>query len=226
MYACLRKRKNSMPVDGVVYINLKYRTDRRKQIEEELECFRRLKIPVHRVQATRELPGFLGCALSHKEALEYCVSQGWTSFIVFEDDFEWTCEEPVKSLKLLMGDSSWQVLSLAISSKFSPYRTTRFNDLLDRVEIAVTASAIAYRDPGAVSARLDRLRWAVENQKRVLRKFGICFSHLARYGYFRNDQSAIDLMSRFCWCAPRTGALGKQRPGFSDLLDFEKEYGC
>lgn len=209
-----------------MYINLKHRTDRRKQIEKELECFHRLDIPVHRIQATRELPGFLGCALSHKEALQYCVSQGWASFIVFEDDFEWTCKDPVENLRMLMNDTSWQVLSLAINSTFPPFKTTRFNDVLDRVEIAVTASAIAYRDPEAVSTRLDRLRWAIENQRRVLRRHGLCFTHHPRYGYFRNDQSAIYLMSRFCWCTPRRGALGKQRSGFSDLASCAKTYEC
>lgn len=219
-------RATTMPVDGVVYINLEYRTDRRRQIERELECFRKSGVPVHRVQATRDLPGFLGCALSHKEALEYCVGQGWRSFIVFEDDFEWTCEDPIASVRDLMRESSWQVLSLAINSKFPPFKVTPFDDKLDRVEIAVTASAIVYRDPEAVSTRLDRLTWAVDNQRRVLREHGICFSNVHRYGYFRNDQSAIYLMSRFTWCTPRRGALGRQRHGFSDLIGGVIKYGC
>jgi GR25 family glycosyltransferase involved in LPS biosynthesis len=75
-------------VDHVLYINLKYRTDRLTYILNECE---RIGVPpekMTRIEAiyTPEV-GMLGCSLSHCKALELALSHPeWTWTLILEDD--------------------------------------------------------------------------------------------------------------------------------------------
>jgi GR25 family glycosyltransferase involved in LPS biosynthesis len=71
-------------IEQVVYINLDHRTDRRQQIEKELN-----KIPCQNVQrfsAIRDLHGDVGCSKSHVEVLKLAIQSGWKNVLILEDD--------------------------------------------------------------------------------------------------------------------------------------------
>lgn len=74
-------------IDGIIYINLDHRTDRKELIERE---FDRLGIPqkkVHRQSGIFDrLNGAKGCMLSHIKALELAESKGWERTLILEDD--------------------------------------------------------------------------------------------------------------------------------------------
>lgn len=75
-------------IEKVIYINLEHRTDRRVQIETELSRFPPEK--VLRFSAIREDFGALGCTKSHIAVLEMAISQGWSNYLVIEDDGMWS----------------------------------------------------------------------------------------------------------------------------------------
>ncbi|MGE0198792.1 MAG: hypothetical protein AB7S94_08570, partial [Simkaniaceae bacterium] len=73
--------------DGIVYINLDCRKDRKETFLQEME---RLNVPeekIHRIAAHHDpLNGIKGCIISHLDALSYIKQQGWGRGIIFEDD--------------------------------------------------------------------------------------------------------------------------------------------
>jgi len=75
-------------IEKVVYINLEHRTDRRQEIESELSIFPSEKI--QRFNAIKENFGALGCTKSHIAVLEMAILEGWSNYLVIEDDGMWS----------------------------------------------------------------------------------------------------------------------------------------
>ena len=74
-------------VHRIVYINLDRRTDRRQQLEDELQ---RLAVPaakVERFAAIAHAEGLIGCGLSHLAVLRRAREEQWPNVLVLEDDF-------------------------------------------------------------------------------------------------------------------------------------------
>lgn len=73
--------------DGIIYINLDKRTDRKKKLEKELE---KISIDPHKIIRVSayddELNGVRGCAYSHIQALEFSIQKKWKNVLVLEDD--------------------------------------------------------------------------------------------------------------------------------------------
>lgn len=79
-------KKEPFPVDSIIYINLDSRKDRNEEILNEI---RRIGFPehkIHRLSAVKRSWGALGCALSHKAALEFIIEHGWKRTLILEDD--------------------------------------------------------------------------------------------------------------------------------------------
>jgi glycosyl transferase family 25 len=72
-------------IDKIIYINLNKRTDRREQIEKELNDF---GLTYERFEAI-ETKGFgiLGCGLSHLGVLKLAKERNYENILIFEDDF-------------------------------------------------------------------------------------------------------------------------------------------
>ena len=73
-------------IDKIIYINLDHRTDRKKEIENELEKFN-LK-NYERFPAIKHINGAIGCSKSHLEIIKNAKQQGYKNILVLEDDFE------------------------------------------------------------------------------------------------------------------------------------------
>ena len=75
-------------VDGIIYINLEDRTDRKSQILQELAKMKFSCTEIHRIKAVQDHQcGHLGCAKSHVAALQYAKEKGWNRVLILEDDF-------------------------------------------------------------------------------------------------------------------------------------------
>ena len=74
-------------IEHVVYINLDERPDRRALIEKELAVFPPEK--VQRFKAIKNVKGAIGCTFSHIRVLQMAIEQGWSNYLVVEDDFMW-----------------------------------------------------------------------------------------------------------------------------------------
>jgi len=78
-------------IEHVVYINLDERPDRRALIEKELAIFPPEK--VQRFKAIKNAQGAIGCTFSHLRVLQMAIDQGWSNYLVVEDDFMWKNQE-------------------------------------------------------------------------------------------------------------------------------------
>lgn len=98
-------------IDGVVYINLRFRADRKARIETQLNALEQKN--VHRIDAVLEpFCGHLGCGKSHVKALELAIEQDWDSVLIVEDDLTFTCD-PNESLRKLEA-IKWDVVLLGL----------------------------------------------------------------------------------------------------------------
>lgn len=75
-------------MDGIVYINLAHRVDRKNSIEKNLIRYGFDMKKIHRIDAVlNELCGHIGCGESHIKALEMAIENNWEYVLILEDDF-------------------------------------------------------------------------------------------------------------------------------------------
>jgi GR25 family glycosyltransferase involved in LPS biosynthesis len=74
--------------DKILYINLQDRKDRNEYIMNQLLRYGATNDKIHRINA-HYTPGngHLGCAKSHRDAIQYAIDNNLENVIVFEDDF-------------------------------------------------------------------------------------------------------------------------------------------
>lgn len=85
-------------IDHIFYINRDKRTDRRIQIEDEMEKMEFPKDKIERFSAIEG--GQLGCCWSHHRVLEIAKERGYTNILVLEDDFHFTIDSFVLEQEL------------------------------------------------------------------------------------------------------------------------------
>jgi len=74
---------------NVVYINLDHRTDRRTEIENELQ---EMGLPYERFPAIKDKKGAIGCCKSHLAVLKRARDYGYPNLLVLEDDFHFVVD--------------------------------------------------------------------------------------------------------------------------------------
>lgn len=88
-------------IENVYYINLEERTDRKRQIEKQLDI---LKWKYQRFDAIKAKSGRLGCSLSHLKLLQMAKEKELPYIVILEDDimftkfdkFKWLLKEFLK----------------------------------------------------------------------------------------------------------------------------------
>ena len=91
----------SKNIDKIMYINLDRRTDRREEIEKELDQF---ELPYERFSAIHSsIKGIIGCTKSHLEIVKLAKERGYKNILILEDDFTFLVskEEFENNLSLL-----------------------------------------------------------------------------------------------------------------------------
>jgi len=198
-------------IDGVFYINLDGRTDRRKEVEGELE---RMGLPLERFPGIKTTPGIVGCGMAHCGVLKEARRRRYTNVLVVEDDFMFLVDKETfwTELRAAIDEvPDYDVLMLGYNMKQSePY-----SDRLVKVIEAQAGSAYL------VSSKMyDPLisMWEFGNQK-ILEKM--------EHWLYANDQVWKRLQPSTKWYAfsPR---MGKQRPSMGDTsyAPAWAEYDC
>ncbi len=203
-------------IDAVVYINLDRRTDRRAQIEAELDA---LNIPAekrHRFPAIPHSCSWVGCTKSHYEVLQLAKKAGWSRVWILEDD--WMATATSSEIKgaldsvLGMEGPAWDVLFVA--SYVQASEAVADWPLVRRGFNIQTASSYI-----VASHFYDRL---LENLGEAVAGALAGGNH---WDYI-NDQYwkrlQADRTTRWLYFSP---ALGKQRAGHSDLAGHFTDYG-
>lgn len=131
-------------IDGILYINLKHRTDRRESIEGNLKNYGFNMKKVHRVNGVLyTLCGHIGCGRSHIRAIKYAMKKKWEYVMILEDDFAFDCDKRVLFKTLKKAKSiEWDVLMLIGSHKVTVPSDYSF---LNRVKRCTGAAAYIVR---------------------------------------------------------------------------------
>ena len=110
-------------IDGIFYINLDKRADRRYEIEEELN---KMELPFERFTAI-ETPGrgILGCGYSHLSVFKMAKERKYRNVLIFEDDFYFLISISSKNIEKF--DFPFFLLIFhKIDKIFSSYRLKKF----------------------------------------------------------------------------------------------------
>ena len=200
-------------VHRIVYINLDRRTDRRQQLEQELQ---RLEVPtakVERFAAIAHAEGLIGCGLSHLAVIRRAREQQWPNVLVLEDDFCAKADHAQLQAQLadLFRLPGFDVFMLAYN-------------IPDQQEDAATAGIVPTQNAQTTSAYLvhsdiyDRLIETWEDGLALLQ------SEPWRHWDFALDQywKRLQPESRWFRAVPR---LGFQRASFSDCSQQFMDHG-
>jgi GR25 family glycosyltransferase involved in LPS biosynthesis len=117
------------------YINLDKRTDRREQIESELQ---RMGLKGERFPAVYHEFGAYGCSMSHYKVLRLAKTRGYKNVLILEDDFHCIVskeifDETMKGLATMEFD--------VVMLSYNMIRSEPYSFSLMKVEEAQTASA-------------------------------------------------------------------------------------
>jgi len=198
------EKPNSEHFGGVFYINLAKRTDRRQEIETELNS---VELPFERFEGIERSPGIVGCGYSHLAVLKEARERGLPNVLIFEDDFEF----------LVPKNEFWINVNTFFESRI-PYdvlmfsynieKSRPFNNLIFKVDATTTASAYLVN-----SYFYDSIIELYEENLPLLESTG-------KHWIYANDQIWKKLQPAAKWYAFNL-RLGRQRGSYSDnSLEF------
>jgi GR25 family glycosyltransferase involved in LPS biosynthesis len=132
------EKKGLNKCDGIVYINLENREDRKKLFIEEIEKIGIDKNKLHKVSGVY-IPknGHKGCIQSHILALRIAQMNNWTTTCIMEDDIELTVSpeefnNKIDEIYKELNDKKieWDVISFMVSNKEVSDTSNKFIDKL------------------------------------------------------------------------------------------------
>jgi glycosyl transferase family 25 len=198
-------RNTLQKIDRIIYINLDKRTDRRKEIEDELERYGLTEI-IERFPAISREKGIVGCTYSHLNVYKMAKERNYKNVLILEDDFIFLAKKRdfYENLnKLFTRSIEFDVCMLAYNNTQSPLQT-EYDFLMKTVE-AQTASAYIVN-----SCFYDKLIELYEWAAPLLEETD-------KHWIYANDQVWKRLQSDatvkwYCF----KERIGKQQDGYSD----------
>ena len=199
-------------IDKIFYINLDKRTDRREEIEKELETF---ELPYERFPAFYNQMGIAGCTKSHLSVIKLAKERGYKNILIFEDDFMFLIskEELEEQLTEFFNlNINYDICMLAFDHQKEPININNEINVVKR--IVETQSASAY----IVNQNYyDVLIKLYERALPLLIETG-------HHWIYANDQVWKSLQKTDIWLSFNK-RLGRQRPSFSDNAQCFMDYG-
>lgn len=101
-------------IEKVVYINLLHRTDRKAQIELELQRYFPSE-KIARFNAIKHNHGGIGCSMSHIAVLEMAIKNDWKNCLILEDDAMWSNFSTSYPLLEKLTKNQFDVITLGIA---------------------------------------------------------------------------------------------------------------
>jgi GR25 family glycosyltransferase involved in LPS biosynthesis len=128
--------KNYKDIKNALFINLKSRKDREMATINE---FKKLDIPIERMNATEVDNKRLACSLSHLKCLRTAKNNKWDHVLIVEDDIQFLQPELfINNLnKFLSSEINWDVLLFA-GNNVPPY--TKYDDFCVKVSKCQTTT--------------------------------------------------------------------------------------
>jgi len=186
-------------VGGAFYINLDHRTDRRAEIEAELD---RIGITCERFPAIKYDPGIVGCNYSHIAVLKEAQRRGYESVLIFEDDFQFLVDK--ETFWSIMAETAKNVSYDVVMLGYNMRESKEHSEHLVKVVEAQTTSA--YIVHSSMYTPLINL-WEMATERLI--KTG-------EHWVYALDQIWKRLQPSSNWYATKV-RIGLQRPSFSDI---------
>lgn len=193
---------------AIVYINLEHRSDRRRQIEAELE--RILVVGAVRIPAIYDNPPILGCARSHLAALSGASPLEGQLLLVLEDDCHFLVPREYLDavIEEFARDDRLDVLAIANNSLWTQPISRK---LAISTDIQTMAAYVVKR-----RALGDLVQLMQESVGRLAAGESPRFA--------ANDIVWKQLQLRRFFAIPRR-QIAVQRPSFSDIRNMQVDYG-
>lgn len=197
-------------IERIMYINLNRRTDRRAEIEQELNSMGLVENTIRFEAIDRPGKGIVGCTYSHLGCLKYAREQHWKNVLILEDDFTFTVDKETFEKRLtdfFDTDLSYDVCMLSYVLQQS---TPTEYPFLTKVLEAQTASGYIVHQK-FYDALIDLYEF-----------FTPLLDETNQHWLYANDQIWKKLQPTSEWyCLER---CGKQRPGYSDNAQCYFDY--
>jgi glycosyl transferase family 25 len=202
-------------IDHIFYINLDKRTDRKIEIESQLNAF---GLSYERFSAI-ETPGqgIVGCGLSHTAVLKLAKECGYRNILILEDDFEFLVSKDEFELQLTQlfehqPSISFDVCMLSYNLHLSEPHTSGSN-VVGCVKYAQTASAYIV-NAHYYDMIIQLYEWAIP----LLKQTG-------QHWIYANDVIWRQLQTKDKWVYFLT-RVGRQSAGYSDNAQSYQNHGC
>ena len=198
-------------IEHIFYINLAHRTDRRSEIEHELEKMG-LSSQAERFDAILMKPGPFGCGYSHIGALKLAKERGYKNVLILEDDFMFIVDKETleENCKLFF-------------ENVKEYDICMFGYNTRRAEECVHPFLQKVFDSQTASGYLVHERFydtLIQNFETAMTNLKNGYEHW----HYSIDQYWKILQPTNVWYQFIT-RMGKQRPSYSDIAERNVSYG-
>ena len=194
---------------GVYYINLESRTDRKQEIEEELN---KMGLKYNRFNAIQNDYGIIGCTQSHLEVLKDAKKNNLKNVLIFEDDFLFLISKERfwnQVTTFFDQNNDYDVLMLS----YNLNKSEDYNEQLLKVLDCQTASGYIVNNKF-----FDKLINLYEQNLPLLISTGM-------HWVYANDVVWKQLQPNSNWFALKE-RVGLQRPSYSNLTNSFVDYKC
>jgi glycosyl transferase family 25 len=197
-------------IDKIIYINLSKRTDRREEIENELNNF---NLDYERFEAipTPDF-GIYGCGLSHLSVLKLAKERNYKNILILEDDFEFIVTKDVFEENLnafFQENKDYNVCML--SYNLHEYLSIE-NSVVNKVLFAQTASGYIVNS-NYYNKLIELYEWCLP-----------LLISTKQHWLYANDIVWRDYQRQDLWYCFKI-RIGKQRASFSDNALCFYDYG-
>jgi glycosyl transferase family 25 len=201
----------SSNIDKIIYINLEKRTDRKEEIESELNKF---ELPFERFNAIGHQSGIVGCGYSHLGVLKLAKERNYKNVLILEDDFMFLVSKEEFENQLTEFFNTVKDYDVCmISYNIQQDADVPEHKFLKKVIEAQTASGYIVNNH-----YYDKLIQLYETAIPLLEKTG-------QHWIYANDACWKCLQKIDKWYRFDT-RIGKQRPSYSDNSKCFNDYDC
>jgi len=203
----------SQNIPRIFYINLDKRTDRRQEIEKELEQFNLLD-KAERFQAFYTPDqGILGCTQSHLAVIKLAKERNYPNVLILEDDFYFIISKDEFEHELNEFFNNNIIFDVCMISYHLQQSQPTPYPFIQKVIEGQTASGYIVHN-----SFYDKIINLYEEAIPLLQQTG-------EHWHYANDQVWKRLQPNANWYALTT-RCGRQRPGFSDNSGQYQEQEC
>jgi GR25 family glycosyltransferase involved in LPS biosynthesis len=200
--------KNYKDIQNVLFINLESRKDREIEVINE---FKKLDIPIHRMNATKLKNQRVACSMSHLKCLQTAKNNNWDHVLIVEDDIQFLNPTIfIENLNhFLSSEIKWDVLLFA-GNNVPPY--TKYGDYCVKVSKCQTTTGYL-----VLSHYYDTL---IKNIKEGI---ALLIKKPNDHFFYAIDKYWLSLQEKDNWflITPLTVI---QREGFSDIENKNTNY--